>query len=429
MNRVQEVRKAYPEFLETALQVADPIHKNKYLMWIASQLANKHSQEDIKSTVNAFHKEAKRLLHADIYVYKDLKALEEEIKYLEMSKRQVEIFSKEMGAVKIYGDDICTLIRMNSKQAMLYYGKASRWCVAMEREDYWEDYSASGSIFYVLLDKSNGRKYAIQKRGLMEVTVWEENDNEISVDTWAAKNPRFESAVFACLHDREEPMLFKIKNRKTTREEVIEWIKYQHKYTLKFLDEDLKGSGFYLLDLSSTITNKTINHLTHFSPKDLQTLQEENPKFIDEVTKFLETNPKIKVKWFRIKLGQIIEDPDRILGEDDANFIKMKKDPSLASKLLKSPKQEVWRKALEIADPIVVLALLPSVGKGKRSSFIRVLRSRTNYETLIGWLSSPDLISKLPDNMWVAKAKYTEYGDDDDDEECDDEEEQEILSA
>lgn len=420
MNRVQEVKKAYPEFLQTALQIADPIHKNKYLMWIASQLANKHSQEDIKSTVNAFHKEAKRLRHADIYVYKDLKALEDEIKDLEMSKRQVEIYSKEMGAVKIYGDDICTLIRMNSKQAMLYYGKASRWCVAMEKEDYWEDYSASGNTFYVLLDKANGRKYAIQKRGLMDVTVWEENDNEISVDTWAAKNPKFEPAVFACLHDRDEPMLFMIKNRKTTREDVLEWLKYQHKSTVKFLEHELKGSGFYLLDLAASVTNKTINHLTHFSVQDLQKIQEKKPGFIEEVAKFLEDNPKIKVKWFRVKLGQIIEDPERILGEDDANFIKMKKDPSLASKLLQSSKQEIWRKALEIAEPAVVLSLLPSIGKTKRVNFIRALRLRTNYENLISWLSSPSLIAKLPDNMWLAKAKYTEYGsdDEDDDDEC-----------
>jgi len=39
MNRIQEVKKAFPEFASLAVETADPTHKNKYLMWIAAQLA------------------------------------------------------------------------------------------------------------------------------------------------------------------------------------------------------------------------------------------------------------------------------------------------------------------------------------------------------------------------------------------------------
>ncbi len=164
MNRVQEVHKAYPNYVNAALQLSDPKHKNKYLMWIAAQLAKKHSREDIRSTVAAFHKDVKRLSNPDIYSYKDLKELENEIKDLSLSKHQQEIFAKESGTLKIYNDDLCTLIRINSKTAMLYYGKRSRWCIAMEEEDYWEDYSADGHVFYVLIDKGSKKSLPFRKR-------------------------------------------------------------------------------------------------------------------------------------------------------------------------------------------------------------------------------------------------------------------------
>ena len=416
MNRVQEVKKAYPKYADLAIQIAEPKHKNKYLMWIASQLANKHTQEDVKATVTAFNKDAKRLKYTDIYSYKDLKILENEIKDLELSKRQVEIFSKEMGSVKIYSDDSCTLIRMNSKKAMLYYGKASRWCVAMEGEDYWESYSANGNVFYVLLDKEKCRKYAIQKKGLLDVTIWEENDNEIyDIEAWVNKNIKFELAVFACLHDREDPMLFKIKHRKTTKEEVVGWLKHQHESTIKFIESELRGAGFYLVDTYAPVTNSTIKYLSHLTIEDLQNIQGEHKKFIDEVVKYLSKHPKIKVKSFRFKLGHLIPDPEVIIDEESACFIRMKKDPSVATKLLNSTKNEVWRKALEIAEPGVILSLLAVTGKTKRSAFIRRLKTRTCYENLVSWLSAPGM-PKIPDNVWSDRASCKDdYVDDEDD--------------
>jgi hypothetical protein len=421
MNRIQEVKKAFPEYAGLALEIADPTHKNKYLMWIASQLAKKYSKEDVRSTVSAFHKDSKRLRESDIYQYKDLKALENEIKDLELSKRQVEIFSKEMGAVKVFGDDTCTLVRINSKTAMLYYGKASRWCIAMEDEEYWEDYSAGGNIFYVLLDKVAHRKFAIQKKGLMDVTIWEENDDEVDdIDDWVKRNRKFEDAVFACLHDREDPMLHKIKTRTTTRAEVLAWLKYQHKSTIKYIEHDLRGAGYYLFDTDAPITNKSINHLTHLRIEDIKNIQAEAPKCIDEVVKYLAEHPKIKVKGLRMKLGRIIPNPEIILSEEDANFIRMQTDPSIATKLLNSSKSEIWLKALPQAQPEVILSLLPTVSKAKKAAFTRRLKMMTHYDHLVEWLSNLNTV--LPEHVW-RKQSGSQYGYADDDDEVLEEEE------
>jgi hypothetical protein len=408
MNRIQEVKKAYPEFAGLAIETADPTHKNKYLMWIASQLAKKHTPEDIRSTISAFHKDSKRLRKSDIYLYSDLKVLENEIKDLAMSKRQVEVFSKEMGAVKIFGNESCTLIRINSKTAILYYGKASKWCIAMEDEDYWEEYSSDGNIFYVLIDKENKSKYAIQKKGFVDVTIWEEDDDEVdNIDDWVKRNIRFESAVLACLHDREDPMLYRIKRGLTTRQEVSEWIKYQNQNTIKFL-HGRSYAGYYLFN-PTFVNKKTIKLLSTLNPKYLEKINEEYPKFIAEVANFLAANPKVVFKSFRLKLARIIQDPDLILNEEYANLIKMNKDPSIAPKLLTSKKQEVWGRALMIASPSIIVSTLPLVEETKKREFIRRLKMRTDYAKLIEWLTTTNL--QIPNEVW-SKTKGQRAEDD-----------------
>lgn len=434
MNRIQEVKKAFPELASLAVQTADPTHKNKYLMWIASQLDKKYSPDDIKATITAFHKDSKRLRKSDIYSYSDLKVLENEIKDLAMSKRQVEIFSKEMGAVKVFGNESCTLIRINSKTAMLYYGKASKWCIAMENQSYWEEYSSSGNVFYVFLDKEKQRKYAIQKKGLMDVTIWEEDDNKVDdIEDWVQRHKKFESAVFACLHDRGEPMLYKIKRRLTTRQEVSEWIKYQNKNTIRYVN-NIRGAGYYLFDPSTQVTKKTIKLISTLQLRDLEIIKEEIPQFITDVANFLAENQKVIFKSFRFRLAHLIPNPDFILNEEDANFIKMNTDPSIASRLLTSKKQEIWSKALMVADPATIVSVLPLVRKTQRKEFIRRLKMRTNYAQLIEWLASPNM-PKIPGEVWLSKAKsqYGEYSEDyaksddedSDDEDSDDEEDQE----
>jgi hypothetical protein len=432
-NRIQEVKKAHPLYLDLALEIADPSHKNKYLMWIASQLANKHSQEDIKVTVGAFHKDAKRLNSSDIYSYKDLKDLEDEIKNLDLSKRQVEIYSKEMGAVKIFGDDNCSLIRINSKNAMLYYGKASRWCIAMADKTYWEEYSSSGNTFYVLLDKTKQRKFCIQKEGMLDVTIWEEDDDEVdNLNEWVKKNNAFEAPVFACLYDREDPMMYKIKRRTTNKQEVSEWLKYQHQNTINFMKKSMRGSCIYLVDTSEPITTDTLDLLSNIPVKDMELLKSEDPKFIEDIVVFLislgkkepgrkKQKGKTSFHTLRKVIGNLIECPERILSEDEANFIKMKTDPSIAEKLLSSSNLEMWTKALNISSPVHILASIPKTKGEKRSCFIRKLASKTDFGSLFEWMADEKQAGKpIPDIVWRSRAS-NDYNDecDNDCDECD----------
>jgi hypothetical protein len=125
-----------------------------------------------------------------------------------------------------------------------------------------------------------------------------------------------------------------------------------------------------------------------------------------------------------MKLGTLILNPETILSEEDANFIKMQTDPSIAAKLLNSSKSEIWTRAVQQASPSMLLSLLPTVNKCKKSAFIRRLKMMTNYNNLIEWVAglSGSVLVNPPEHVWQkqSESQYS-YADDDANEDDEDE--------
>jgi hypothetical protein len=209
-----------------------------------------------------------------------------------------------------------------------------------------------------------------------------------------------------------------MKQRSATRAEVSEWLKYQHPETIKFMD-NVSATAFYLLDVNATITPQITNKLARLSLDDLKKIQAESPQYINKIVEYLVTNPKIKLEQFKYKLGHLIPNPQIILSEEMADFIRLKTDSSIAEKLLNSNKKDIWTKALSIAEPAVVMSLLPKFNKAKQEAVLNRLNLMINYQPLLQWLSTTNLISEIPENVWRSKAKpkweYTSQEDEDED--------------
>ena len=131
----------------------DPSNSKKYLEWMIIQRINGHTFQDIIPTVELFDKSSQRLKIKDIYRYKDLKDLENELKNLKPSKTKKKQEIKSEGSQRIYEDDEVLILRMDSKNACVSYGKGTKWCITMENAPYYENYSREGAIFYFLLSK------------------------------------------------------------------------------------------------------------------------------------------------------------------------------------------------------------------------------------------------------------------------------------
>lgn len=404
MNRVQLVKKTFPKFVDTAIELAEPAHKNKYLLWIAQQLANKHGREDISATITAFHTNAKRLKHKDIYSYKDLKQLENELKDLAESHRQQEIASKGTGARRIYEDEHCTVTRVDSKSAMLYYGKGSKWCISMEKQSYWEEYSWEGHIFYVLVEKKQNRKYCIQKTGLLRLNIWTAADTAVEVDSWVLNNQHLEAATLSCLQDTKPGMWRSIKDLSAKQDEILKWLEYQHPDTVKFVRAK---APLLAIDPKKPVV-EVIGALTNLTQSEVKALYEQEPEFIVKVADYLTTN-KEHFKKLRGNLGKVLPErceefmlPVQIFEE------RSKTDPTAVVPLLLDPDPRVWRRFLTKAEPQYLLKVLRRTKlERKRNEIARELSRRiASYPILFKFLADledkKDVagVPKIPKGLW-----------------------------
>lgn len=161
-GKLEEALEKYPNLKDSIQELSsrDPSKNNKYLNWGIQQLQNGYSLNDIIPTLELFHKKKDGLEKKDINQYSDLKELENLLKNLSESKRQIKKQELASGSKKIYENDEYAVVRIDSKKACQIYGANTKWCITMENASYYESYTASNVLFYFLLRKKpEGDKY------------------------------------------------------------------------------------------------------------------------------------------------------------------------------------------------------------------------------------------------------------------------------
>jgi hypothetical protein len=63
---------------------------------------------------------------------------------------------------------------------MRVYGSGTQWCITSDTSGDWENYSKDGSVFYLLL--IGKRKYLVQRIGIVSHSIWDEYDEEWSIE-------------------------------------------------------------------------------------------------------------------------------------------------------------------------------------------------------------------------------------------------------
>ena len=178
-----------PESTIRDLSKKDPSRKNKYLSWMVKQLSDGGSVPDIVGSLEFFDKNSSRFKERDINKY-DLKRLEDEVKSLGKSNRSIQKDLKLSGSQKIFEDQNYVLIRVDSKEAIVQYGKGTRWCITMEDTTYFEEYSGKNTVFYYMISKdptipSNLQKIAIMvlrdlENTVTDVDLYDAEDNQLN---------------------------------------------------------------------------------------------------------------------------------------------------------------------------------------------------------------------------------------------------------
>lgn len=165
-TRLDAVLKKYPEHEEGLRLLAsrDPSKNFKYLDWGAKMLASKQALApeiaDITELFHQFHGRFGRRrerIRSDIYTYRpqDLAHLRDGLlkikRTTDKKRRERERLYRIEGPVEadVIYDSLDLVVRhIKNKQASVHYGLGTKWCIAMKREGYFEDYETHNATFF-----------------------------------------------------------------------------------------------------------------------------------------------------------------------------------------------------------------------------------------------------------------------------------------
>jgi hypothetical protein len=204
----------YDGIIEDAYE-GDPSPSKKYFTWISKIFIGRDQAgmdiniNDLISLIQYFDKNQHKFEKKDIYQYtydEFIKKYEEAI--TKISKREMAL----SGVEKLYEDDKYVLVRPKNKEASCKYGSNTKWCIASNTNNYFNNYSDE-NLFFFVIDKlrepipgrkksQNYFKIAIQYnpnssmqwhqysrdeflRGSQEgvITYWNAIDDEVSPST------------------------------------------------------------------------------------------------------------------------------------------------------------------------------------------------------------------------------------------------------
>ncbi len=271
-SKLTDLQKKHPEFSTQIQELSDsdPSENNKYLDWSVKQLKSGANINDIIPTIKIFHKFPHKFKHKDINKY-TVKELENEIKELSLSestksKREETKELKASGTTKLYEDDDLLLLRINSKHACVEYGKGTKWCITMESESYYEQYSSSNVVFYFVIDKNNPENkvaLSVQRdfdNNIIQIEAFDAEDNVISYN-----NSKVLDIVKKDAPIVPQGNIVKIKNEKLSYDEFMDVWNKADKEERKAIDTIVPEKYVneridYLKNLSSDELIKIINN-------------------------------------------------------------------------------------------------------------------------------------------------------------------------
>jgi hypothetical protein len=151
-----------PKDLQDEILKNDPSASRYCVKFMVEQLAKGHRKEDLFPTVNLYWKIKERfpVEQRELYYWDDLKKLEDACKDLGPSNRSKRKIVKNEGATELYRDSSATLVRLESKEGAVFWGKNTRWCISMENADYYNQYVSENKQRLYVVAYENGEKEA-----------------------------------------------------------------------------------------------------------------------------------------------------------------------------------------------------------------------------------------------------------------------------
>jgi hypothetical protein len=178
----------------------DPSQNLKYLDWGTKMLASGQAlAPEIADVLELFHRfngqffgNRRERVHPDIHTYRpqDLARLRDnllKIKRASDKKRRArERLYRIEGAVEaevIYDSDNLVVRHVQNKQASVHYGLGTKWCIAMLREGYFDDYATTSNAVFFFFERKTPVGDEFDKVALMVPRNGERRDEAVEAYT------------------------------------------------------------------------------------------------------------------------------------------------------------------------------------------------------------------------------------------------------
>ena len=171
-TRLDLTLQRFPEHEEgiRLLAARDPSGNLKYLDWSARMLAAKQALAgEVADVVDLFHQFSRQqpsarrhrsrdlAIRPDLYSYRpqDLASLRDTLlkvkRAFDKKRRERERLYRIEGEVEadvVYDSPDLVVRHIKNKQASAHYGLSTKWCIAMTREEFFEEYEAHNATFF-----------------------------------------------------------------------------------------------------------------------------------------------------------------------------------------------------------------------------------------------------------------------------------------
>lgn len=230
MARVKDLKVQNPSYVVDVIEVLssmDPSKSNKYLPfmikctaewveWINNELRNETFKEMFE-VIKDFEDLSQRNLleNKDIYSYESNQDIIEAVKTAKEKITRSEVKKKETEV--LYEDDRWLVIFPLSTRSSNLYGKATKWCVASEDQNYgryFKQYTENGVLVY-LIDKnvkdSEARNNIFSKVAFHNdrnkqdgITLWDVIDTQMNVSNAMKVYSLVGSEIMTIINDKLE---------------------------------------------------------------------------------------------------------------------------------------------------------------------------------------------------------------------------------
>jgi hypothetical protein len=230
MARVKDLKVQNPSYVVDVIEVLssmDPSKSNKYLPfmikctaewveWINNELRNETFKEMFE-VIKDFEDLSQRNLleNKDIYSYESNQDIIEAVKTAKEKITRSEVKKKETEV--LYEDDRWLVIFPLSTRSSNLYGKATKWCVASEDQNYgryFKQYTENGVLVY-LIDKnvkdSEARNNIFSKVAFHNdrnkqdgITLWDVVDTQMNVSNAMKVYSLVGSEIMTIINDKLE---------------------------------------------------------------------------------------------------------------------------------------------------------------------------------------------------------------------------------